>query len=129
MAASVAPFENGSNPAVLTQVTRRMQDGVPHFPERPPGMSLVDEAEGQGSPPLVWRHYHQATRDAAYDQSHYAPNQADTKARRILMSKIALDCLGSPDVFAYGEGAVERFDLYRSRGSDRPLVVYVHGGA
>src|SRR5690606_27751326 len=76
MAASVAPFEDGSNPAVLTQVTRRMQDGVPHFPERRPGMSLVDDAEGQGSAPLVWRHYHQATLDAAYDQSHYAPNQA-----------------------------------------------------
>jgi arylformamidase len=98
-------------------------------PKRPPGMSLEDRDEGRGSAPLVWRHYHQAALDAAYDQSHYAPNQADTKARRILMSKIALDRLGSPDVFAYGTGASECFDLYRSGGSNRPLVVYVHGGA
>ncbi|MBX9738752.1 MAG: alpha/beta hydrolase [Beijerinckiaceae bacterium] len=81
------------------------------------------------SAPLVWRNYHQAALDAAYDQAQYAPNQADTKARRMVMSGIALERLGAPDVIPYGAGANERFDLYRASGRDRLLVVYVHGGA
>jgi arylformamidase len=87
------------------------------------------DAHEQSSAPLVWRNYDQAELDAAYDQSRYAPNQADTKARRLLMSKIALERLGQPEVFAYGDAANERFDLYRTAHQVRPLVVYVHGGA
>jgi arylformamidase len=79
--------------------------------------------------PLVWRNYDQATLDAAYDQSRYAPNQADVKARRIQMAKIALERLGQPEVFAYGDSPDQRFDLYRTDRRVRPLVVYVHGGA
>ena len=83
----------------------------------------------ESSEPLVWGPYHQRALDAAYDQSQYAPNQQHTKARRIVMSAVALEHLGEPERLSYGSGENERFDLYRAGGHDRPLVVFIHGGA
>lgn len=77
----------------------------------------------------VWLHYDQAGLDAAYDQSCYAPNQNDIKARRHQSAELALQRLGAPETIAYGPGANETFDLYRAAGADRPLMIYVHGGA
>ncbi len=79
--------------------------------------------------PKVWLDMDQAALDAAYDQSRYAPNQDDVKARRLMMSAVALERLGLPEIVPYGAGANETFDLYRTPGTNRPLVIYVHGGA
>lgn len=79
--------------------------------------------------PKVWLDMDQAALDAAYDQSVYAPNQKAVHERRMLMSTIALQRLGEPEVIAYGSGANHTFDLYRTKGRNRPLAIYVHGGA
>lgn len=79
--------------------------------------------------PKVWRDFDQASLDAAYDQSVYAPNQDAIKDRRIMMGAIALERIGQPEVIAYGTGVNETFDLYRTAGVNRPLAIYVHGGA
>ena len=79
--------------------------------------------------PKVWLDMDQAALDAAYDQSVYAPNQSAVHDRRIMMSTIALERLGAPEVIAYGSGANHTFDLYRTKGRNRPLAIYVHGGA
>ena len=77
----------------------------------------------------VWLDMDQAALDAAYDQAVYAPNQKAVHDRRLLMSAITLQRLGEPQVIAYGSGANHTFDLYRAKGENRPLVIYVHGGA
>jgi arylformamidase len=77
----------------------------------------------------VWRDYEQAALDAAYDQSAYAPNQEAIKDRRGMMAGMALARLGEPEVIAYGAGMNETFDLYRAKGHDLPLAIYIHGGA
>lgn len=79
--------------------------------------------------PKVWLDYDQAALDAAYDQSVYAPNQDAIKDRRMMMAEIALARIGAPEVIAYGPGRNETFDLYRAGAGDRPLAIYVHGGA
>jgi arylformamidase len=79
--------------------------------------------------PKVWLDMDQSALDAAYDQSVYAPNQSAVHDRRMMMSAIALQRLGEPEVIAYGSGANHTFDLYRAAGKDRPLAIYVHGGA
>ncbi len=77
----------------------------------------------------VWLDMDQAALDAAYDQAVYAPNQKAVHDRRLLMSAITLQRLGEPQVIAYGSGANHTFDLYRAKGENQPLVIYVHGGA
>ncbi len=79
--------------------------------------------------PKVWRDYDQAALDAAYDQSVYAPNQDAIKDRRLMMGELVLARLGAPEVIAYGAGKNETFDLYRAKGDNLPLAIYVHGGA
>jgi arylformamidase len=88
-----------------------------------------DMQSGTQTAPKVWRDYDQAALDAAYDQSVYAPNQDAIKDRRVMMAGIVLQRLGAPQVIAYGAGANETFDLYRAEGGNRPLAIYVHGGA
>lgn len=92
--------------------------------------SATDMDAGQSlEAPKIWLHYDQAALDDAYDQSKYAPNQAAIKDRRVLMSRIARARLGPAETISYGPTPIETFDLYRAPGSNRPLVVYVHGGA
>ena len=81
------------------------------------------------SAPKVWLDMDQAALDAAYDQAVYAPNQKAVHERRILMSAIALQRLSEPEIIPYGSGANHTFDLYRTKGRNRPLAIYVHGGA
>jgi len=90
---------------------------------------IVRETQMDSAAPKVWRDFDQASLDAAYDQSVYAPNQDAIKDRRMMMGAIALERIGPPQVIAYGAGANETYDLYRAAGANRPLAIYVHGGA
>jgi arylformamidase len=79
--------------------------------------------------PLVWRDMDQQELDAAYDQSKYAPNQAQVQERRQVNSARARALLGEPLRLAYGASEVEQLDVYRTRQPNAPVNVFVHGGA
>lgn len=77
----------------------------------------------------VFLDYDQQALDDAYDQARYAPNRDTLLARMARASELARRRLGPPEVFAYGEGAIERLELYRAAKDNAPLNVFIHGGA
>jgi arylformamidase len=79
--------------------------------------------------PLVWRDMDQQELDAAYDQSKYAPNQAQIQERRLVNSARARALLGEPLRLAYGASAIEQIDVYRTDRANAPVNVFIHGGA
>ena len=79
--------------------------------------------------PLVWRDMDQQELDAAYDQSKYAANQAQVQERRLVASARARAVLGEPLRLAYGAGAIEQLDVYRTTRANAPVNVFIHGGA
>lgn len=79
--------------------------------------------------PLVFLDYDQAALDAAYDQNAYAPNREQINTRNLANSAAALGRLGRPERFAYGDGAAEHLDVFRTSAADAPIFIFVHGGA
>ncbi len=79
--------------------------------------------------PRVWLDMDQQELDAAYDQSKYAPNQAQVHARRLANSALARAMLGEPLRLAYGAAAIEQLDVYRVKRANAPVNVFIHGGA
>jgi arylformamidase len=79
--------------------------------------------------PLVWLDLDQQELDDAYDQSVYAYNQANLAERRKANSEHALSVLGQPQRVAYGPTEIEKLDIYRTKRSNAPVFVFVHGGS
>jgi arylformamidase len=79
--------------------------------------------------PLVWLDMDQKELDDAYDQSVYAPNQAQVQKRRDVTTARAREALGAPQRLKYGPTDIEGMDLFRTKAAKAPIAVYVHGGA
>ena len=79
--------------------------------------------------PLVFLDYDKAEIDAAYDQSLWAPNQAEIAKRNAQMSAAAVARLGEPRRLAYGPTAIERVDVYVAKRPNAPINIFIHGGA
>jgi len=77
----------------------------------------------------VFLDYDQAELDAAYDQSAYAPNQAQIGRRAAINSELVRARLGAPARIAYGPSTIERLDIYRTAREKSPVNIFVHGGA
>jgi len=107
-----------------------MSDSSVLSPQREHG-----EAERKSAParpakgPPVWLDMDQQELDAAYDQSKYAPNQAQIQERRLTASARARAALGEPLRLAYGASEIEKLDVYRSAQANAPVTVFIHGGA
>jgi len=67
--------------------------------------------------------------DAAYDQAFYAPLRQQIIDRWASESEAARARLGPPVRQSYGSSAVEKLDIYRTRRTDAPIFVFIHGGA
>jgi arylformamidase len=67
--------------------------------------------------------------DDAYDQTVYAPNQPLVAARRKVASESVLRRLGPPERVAYGPTEIEKLDIYKTKSSQAPVMIFVHGGA
>jgi arylformamidase len=89
--------------------------------------SLEEPTRVKGPP--VWLDMDQKELDDAYDQSVYAPNQQLVAKRRALVSKALLERFGPPERVAYGPSEIEKLDIYKTKGSNAPINVYIHGGA
>src|SRR5262249_8996251 len=105
-AALVVPFGNG-----------QLQTHLP--PGTPP------KAKG----PLVFLDYDQDEIDAAYDQTLWAPNQAEIAKRNAQKNAATVTRLGAPRRLTYGAAPSETLDLYRTERPNAPMNVYIHGGA
>jgi arylformamidase len=79
--------------------------------------------------PLVWLDMDQQQLDDAYDQTVYAPNREEIRARRAANNKIAIGIIGEPERVAYGSGEIEKVDIYRTKAANAPAMIYIHGGA
>jgi len=79
--------------------------------------------------PKVFRDYDRAALDAAYDQSHYAPNLRQLLRRYTSNSELTRTRLGAPRRVAYGPQPIEQLDLYRTERANAPVHIFIHGGA
>ena len=79
--------------------------------------------------PHVWMDLDQAELDAAYDQSFYAPLWTQIIKRFASSSDDVRGRLGAPRRETYGPSEVEKLDIYRTRQSNAPVFVFIHGGA
>ena len=66
--------------------------------------------------------------DAAYDQSFYAPVR-QALARFVSDSELARQRLGPPRREAYGPTEIEKLDIYRTKRTNAPIFLFIHGGA
>lgn len=82
-------------------------------------------AKGQ----LVFMNYDQAELNAAYDQRAYAPLGDQITARFITDSAETRRRLGNPERRSYGPSDIEKLDIFHSRRTSAPIMVFVHGGA
>ena len=78
--------------------------------------------------PPVFLDYYQARLDLNYNQSAWAPNADEIIAWYRTATIVARQRLTSRSL-AYGDGPLERIDLFPVPEVNAPLVVYVHGGA
>src|SRR5262245_59941734 len=83
----------------------------------------------RGTGPRVWLDMDQAELDAAYNQAAYAPNRDQLVARHAVESEGGRARLGRPRRFAYGDGDIEKLDVYTTRRASAPVNVFIHGGA
>jgi len=79
--------------------------------------------------PRVWLDMDQKELDDAYDQRVYAPNQELVAKRRRMASEALLKRLGQPERIAYGPTEIEQLDIYKTRRSNAPINIFIHGGA
>lgn len=81
------------------------------------------------SGPKVFLDYDQKALDDAYDQAVYAANRDQVIARFASASRVTRRLVGEPQRFSYGKSAIEGLDVYRTRGPDAPVNIFIHGGA
>ncbi len=87
------------------------------------------DPSGRKKGPPVFLDMDQQELDDNYDQIKYAPNQPQIVARYASASVVTRARLGEPRRIAYGQAAVEGFDLYAAHEPNAPVFVFIHGGA
>jgi len=79
--------------------------------------------------PLVFLDYDKDEIDAAYDQSLWAPNQAEIAKRNAQNNAAAVARLGPPRRLDYGPTEIEKVDVYTTKAPNAPINIFIHGGA
>jgi arylformamidase len=92
-------------------------------------MNIATATAARAKGPIVWLDMDQQELDDAYDQAVYAPNRDQISKRRLANSAAVLARIGKPARYAYGPTPIEGLDVYRTRQSNAPVVIFVHGGA
>jgi len=84
-------------------------------------------AHAQG--PRVWLDLDQPELDDAYDQSVYAFNADNIRERRAANTQATLGRIGKPTRASYGNKEIEGIDIFRTRTTNAPVIMFIHGGA
>ena len=79
--------------------------------------------------PLVWLDMDQQELDDAYDQGVYAFNQRNIAERRLENSDKVRATLGQPQIAAYGPMPIEKVEIFKTKRTPAPILVFLHGGA
>jgi arylformamidase len=79
--------------------------------------------------PVVFNGMDQVELDAAYDQIFYSPLQGQIIKRYAITSEEVRRRIGNPQRVAYGPTEPEKLDIYRTKGANAPIFVFIHGGA
>lgn len=79
--------------------------------------------------PKVFLDYDQVELDAMYNQAVYAPNAVEVQHRYASNSDLTRARLGTPVRVPYGPSEIEKLNIFRARGSNAPIQVFIHGGA
>ena len=80
--------------------------------------------------PPVWMDMDQQELDDAYTQAVYAPfNPVAAGARGTQANQLSRSKIEAPQIGAYGAAQIERVLIYRTRRSNAPTLVFLHGGA
>jgi arylformamidase len=79
--------------------------------------------------PAVFRDLDQVDIDEGYDNDVYAFNAKTVGERRVYNNRIAQAVLGKPDRVKYGEAEIERVDIYKTKQTNAPVMVFIHGGS
>jgi arylformamidase len=90
-------------------------------------VAVAPQPRAKGPP--VWLDMDQQALDDAYDQTVYAPNRDQVAKRRVANSDKARAVIGAPERVAYGETEIEKLDIYRTRQTNAPVNIFIHGGA
>jgi arylformamidase len=77
----------------------------------------------------VFLEYDQTALDACYDQANWATNAALVNKRNNAASDDARKRMPPAQRVAYGSGAMEHLDIFRTARANAPVFVFVHGGA
>ena len=78
--------------------------------------------------PKVFLDYDQVELDAAYDQTVYEPDIDQFADRLKADSDVVRQHLGNPQRITYGKREKEKLDLYKARGPNAPIFIFIHGG-
>jgi hypothetical protein len=94
--------------------------------------ALAEECRVGPSPhhkgPLVFMDYDQVELDASYDQVQYEPMIARVSQRLASSSEAVRARIGAPQRVAYGPSEIEKLDIYRTKVTNAPVFVFIHGG-
>ena len=83
----------------------------------------------QSTGPRVFMDYDQAALDAAYNQATYAPSAGNVRKRFVIESDAVRKRIGEPLRVAYGLAEIEKVDIYKTRKTNAPIFIFIHGGA
>jgi arylformamidase len=67
--------------------------------------------------------------DASYNQLAYEPLLTQIATRLASNSEAMRARIGAPERESYGPSAAEGLDIYRTKRSNAPIFVFIHGGA
>lgn len=93
------------------------------------GEVRANDTQPSSGAPKVWLDLDQASLDAAYDQTVFAPNFAQIIKRMATNSALMRQRGGEPQVFSYGASPIEKLFYYPAKIANAPLHIHVHGGA
>ena len=93
------------------------------------GQENIDQEGIKDTGPRVWLDMNQSQLDAAYEQSVYAPNMESVLKRLANHNAAALNRLGEPEKYSYGNLSEENLIVYHSDASNAPVHIFIHGGA
>ena len=76
----------------------------------------------------VYRDYDQEALDAQYNNRAAVPDFARwTERWPVVSAQVRRQLSGRIDI-PYGDGAAERLDIFPAKGSDTPILIFIHGG-
>jgi arylformamidase len=79
--------------------------------------------------PPIWLDMDQQDIDEAYDNDVYAFNAKTIEQRRQFNNEIAQSILDKPQRVAYGPTEIEKLDIYKTKRTNAPTLIFIHGGS